>query len=157
MYNAMTAKEDQKVVENWRSDADSAVITVRRCVSLPAQPSLCSAIVEWSLFSYGCYSTGEVIPGLEAHFAGCLSLLSFSDLSAIGWPQWHLYRTSLSSFRPIHILTDFILYLDLRPVVSKPSNQPRLYGDCNTITTMGSTIPSHYSGTTWPTQPCTDP
>ncbi len=35
MYNETTAEHDRKVAENWRSDADSAVIVVRRHFSLP--------------------------------------------------------------------------------------------------------------------------
>ena len=35
MYNKMTAEHDRKVAENWRSDADSAVIAVRHHISLP--------------------------------------------------------------------------------------------------------------------------
>ncbi len=51
LYNEMTETHDQKVVENWKSDADSAVITVRhhfsltyRCTHLP-QNGLFSVVV----------------------------------------------------------------------------------------------------------------
>ena len=35
MYDKMAAKRDRKVAENWRSDADNAVVVVRRHFSLP--------------------------------------------------------------------------------------------------------------------------
>src|SRR6266702_1665200 len=84
MYNKTTAEHDRKAAENWRSDADSAVFVVRRHFPLP-RGYRCAQFVEWSIFSYSCYSTREVIPGLEARSAGCLGFLSFSDLSVIGW------------------------------------------------------------------------
>ena len=37
IYNEISAEHDRKVAENWRSDADSAIIAVRRQICIPAQ------------------------------------------------------------------------------------------------------------------------
>jgi hypothetical protein len=86
MYNETAAEDDRKVAENWRSDADSAVIAVCRHVPYPLSYSFAQSLanVEWSIFSNACGSAREVIPGLDAQSTGCLGLLSFSNLSAFG-------------------------------------------------------------------------
>jgi hypothetical protein len=107
-YFPCTMKQQQDMIGKWRNAGKVMRIALSLlCVAnfpLPPGYHCTQSLVEWFFFSYACHTTHEVIRRLKAQLAGCLRVLSFSDLSAIGRPERHLYPASLRGSPTIYVL-----------------------------------------------------
>jgi len=141
MYLDRVIKDDKKMVESWRGDADRILTSVgHQTTSHTSAYNL--EIVDWSILCRGCGIACSVYLGYSAELAGRLSFLSRTYLSAIFYPaEWVPTFHSFNLVRPHQaFFSAYIECLGKRTLVFESRRQSVLRPIGDITTAVGTSL-----------------
>jgi len=104
MYLNLAGKEDKKMTDNWKGDADGILIFVSRHSTSGASTHTQSEVQDWFILCRRCSISCSVRPGPQAELPGHLSILPRKHLSnprRFEWLPGHYSPHTSQSIYPI--------------------------------------------------------